>query len=225
MRFCPVLFSAAVGTVLVSGEKFEVATAGPAGGEVVRSLFEEKHRPLYLVSSDFGNSSSSRSSRSSSEDKTVTVGLFHFPPFTFETKGADGAAKRYSGAEVSLVKVIIESLGMKPVFQVRDRSIAFNRQFRYVYCMCSQTPSDGKNNWGERLSNGTWTGLVGDIYQGVVDVGMAEFFNKANKIGYMDPSEFYLFDHFCFVRKKPEPYPQFLQVYTKFHQAGSAICE
>ncbi len=135
MRFCPVLFSAAVGTVFVSGEKFEVATAGPAGGEVVRSLFEEKHRPLYLVSSysdEFGNRSSSSSS-SSSEDKTVTVGLFHFPPFTFETTGADGAAKRYSGAEVSLVKVIIKSLGMKPVFQVRDRSIIFNRQLCYVY--------------------------------------------------------------------------------------------
>ncbi len=131
MRFCSILFSAAVGTALVEGEKYSVLTGDP-GDKAVRSLFEEKHRPLYLVSSyEFGNSSSSSSS--SSGNKTVTVGLFHFPPFTFETKGADGAAKHFSGAEVSLVKVIIESLGMKPVFQVRDRSIVFNGQLRYVY--------------------------------------------------------------------------------------------
>ncbi len=135
MHFFSVLFSAIVGTALVKGEKYSVLSGDPAGDKAVRSLFEEKHRPLYLVSSysdEFGNRSSSSSS-SSSEDKTVTVGLFHFPPFTFETTGADGAAKRYSGAEVSLVKVIIKSLGMKPIFQVRDRSIIFNRQLCYVY--------------------------------------------------------------------------------------------
>ena len=203
-----------------AGGSFLVPPNPDVAASILRDLFEDRLQPLTLVSFEgVGNNVSSTFLK---ENEVVRVGLFHFPPFTFETLGADGT-RSYSGVEVSLVKVIIESLGMRIVFQVCWQ-VKFKFELFWVFCpiyflyrsflisYLIQTPSDGQNHWGVQKSDGNWTGLLGDVYHGIVDVGMAEFFDKASKNRHMDPSEFYFYDHFCFVQRKPEPVPHFLQV-------------
>ncbi len=138
----------------------------------------------------------SSSKKTAFSGQTLKVGLFHYPPFTFAEEGPDGL-KTFRGVEVSLAEVIAESLGMKPRFQ---------------------EPLDGKN-WGSIKENGSSSGLIHDVIHGIVDVGMAEFFNKPLKSAYADPSEFYTFDHYCFVRARPRQEPQWQKFVRPFSLA------
>jgi len=77
----------------------------------------------------------------------IKAGSFHYPPFSYVINGTFNG-----GVEVTILKEIAAALGKKVVFS---------------------TPSDG-NLWGEIYSNGSLDGLMGDIHDGVVDVGFAQ---------------------------------------------------
>ena len=115
---------------------------------------------------------------------TLTVGLFHFPPFTFESDDDDDSLR---GVEVTILREVASALGLAPRFL---------------------RPSDGSGDWGSLLANGTATGLIRDVVDGAVDVGAAEFFNDELRNRYADPSDFYTYDHYCFVLAKPPPAPR-----------------
>ena len=178
-------------TVLFSAPMSSASLA--MDGEKIRRMFESGHS-LTLPDPRMGEKEDQR--RTSFRGETLKVGLFHFPPFTFEEEGP-GGEKHFRGVEVSLARVVAESLGMRLHFQ---------------------TPLDGKN-WGSVKKNGSSSGLIHDVIHGIVDVGMAEFFNKPSKNGFADPSEFYTFDHYCFVRAKPQPQPQWQKFIRPFSLA------
>ncbi len=134
----------------------------------------------------------------------VLVGLFHFPPFTYEKTEEDGT-KKYSGVEVTLVRAVFS---MKSYFYQRIQYMLNSAQVTSLaeslgLTPLFRTPSDGVHHWGNSLPNGSANGLFRDIASGAVDVGIGEYFRKPNKRGFMDPSEHYMFDHFCFVRRRP----------------------
>ena len=113
--------------------------------------------------------------------------MFNFPPFTIEQRNSPTP----QGIEANIIKTVSESLGFK--------SVKF------------QKPSDG-GRWGRIYSNGTWTGLLRDIKDGVVHVGSAQFFNIMQRNGGMDPTEFWDLDGFCFVLKKPDPLSKWIGI-------------
>ncbi len=123
----------------------------------------------------------------------LKVGCFHYPPFTFKTELENGTFG-YRGVEVSLVSEIASSLGLAPEFH---------------------SPRDG-TAWGTVYKNGSVDGLFGDIVEGVVDVGMAEYFYYPGRIAISLPSEFYIMEHFCFTRMKPAPVPRWQALLRPF---------
>ncbi len=125
--------------------------------------------------------------------KTLKVGCFHFPPFTIVKEDGNGTLS-YSGVEVSLVRVVAKSLGLEPEFH---------------------SPSDGKA-WGFIYENGSSDGLLRDVIEGVVDVGMAEYFYYPKRTRVSHASDFYTLEHFCFVRRKPRPIPQWQALIRPF---------
>ena len=126
--------------------------------------------------------------------RELVVGCFHFPPFTVVSVDKDGRETR-SGVEVSLVKIIAGHLGYKTV------------TFR--------SPADGRF-WGNLYANGTMNGLINEVSNGMVDVGMAEYFNYVTRNRIATPSDFYHFDYFCFARAKPRPSPKWMQLFKPF---------
>ncbi len=125
----------------------------------------------------------------------IKVGLFHLPPFTYKEGGENATEYTYSGMEVSLIKAICNNLGLGITFQ---------------------EPSDGGDWGGINPVDGTSTGLIHDVIYGKVDVGIAEFFSKPEKNAVADPSEFYTFDHYCFVRSPPPPMPKWQNLVRPF---------
>ncbi len=117
-----------------------------------------------------------------SSSNVLTAGVFHFPPFTsINNLDDDNDDIGISGGiDVKLISTIAQSLNCKVNFV---------------------QPSDGKM-WGNVFSNGSGNGLIGDILSGKVDLGAAEYFNKPFRNEFLDPSELYAFDYFCFVLKR-----------------------
>ncbi len=124
----------------------------------------------------------------------LTVGNFHFPPFTFISVDPSTGEKSYAGIDVAILRLVAAVLGHELRFQ---------------------SPSDG-GNWGTVFANGTSTGLIGDVIADVVDVGSAEFFIQSRRIAYADPSSFYFFDYFCFILSKPPKSPRWMHMLMPF---------
>ena len=98
------------------------------------------------------------------QDKTnLIVGNFDYPPFSVITKKNDEIS--YRGMEVNLVKSLAAGL---------DLDVRFQR------------PLDG-GVWGDviHLDNGTivTSGLIGDVVNANVDVGIAQFFVMSHRYG------------------------------------------
>ncbi len=130
----------------------------------------------------------------------LKVGCFHFPPFTVIAE-AEGE-KLYSGVEVTLADEIAGLLGLELEFH---------------------PPSDGKV-WGAVYKNGTSDGLLGDVIRGEVDVGMAEFFYNRHRMRLSLASDFYVFEHLCFVRRKPAPMPHWKSILMPFTKDVWGAC-
>ncbi len=125
----------------------------------------------------------------------LIAGVFDFPPFTYECDNPVVPGTPYCGIEVTILKAVADALQMKLVLQ---------------------TPSDGNNHWGSYYPNGTTDGLLGDVFQGTVDIGAGEFFNQVYRNELMDPSDFYNYDYFCFLLKTPPPAPEWVQLIKPF---------
>ena len=110
--------------------------------------------------------------------RSLVVGTFHYPPFITKN-GVDG----YSGIEVKILKTVASLL---------DHDLIFTN------------PSDG-GLWGEVFLNGTAHGLVKDILEARVDVGIAQMFNKPVKNKFIQPSYPYDLDGYCWLVKNPKP--------------------
>lgn len=108
---------------------------------------------------------------------TFIVGNFHYPPFTRVDDGQIG------GIEINLVKAVAQHMAMNVVFK---------------------RPSDGLK-WGSVFDNGTVNGLIKDVMDGVVHLGHGQFFTHYYRVQILDMTEFYDFDDFCVLTKKPQP--------------------
>lgn len=120
-------------------------------------------------------------------NRPVKVSTFFVPPTTVECK--EDKDKK-CGRDPNLIRVIGEIL-----------------QFRPIFSPLAQVGS----KWGNKLNNGTWTGLIGEVSRGEVTLGVANVFMTLH---YMEQVEFsYPYDISCstFLTPPPELWPQ---IYT-----------
>lgn len=103
----------------------------------------------------------------------------------------------YEGYEISLMKDLAESMDLS---------------WELV------PPTDG-GLWGEIRSDGSATGLVGDIKYGKSDVGSAHLFITEERTRHIDYTKPYTFDSVCFFLQKPPLNPKWMDMIFLFDQA------
>ena len=125
-------------------------------------------------------------------DRSVKVTTFNVPPTTIDCKeGKD----QICGRDPNLIRVIGEVLHFQPIFS---------------------SPVQIKSKWGDKLENGTWTGLIGEVSRGETVLGVANVFMTLH---YMEQVEFsYPYDISCstFLTPSPELWPQLYALIKPF---------
>ncbi len=112
----------------------------------------------------------------------LTASAVEYPPFYIP--GEEGEAR---GIEVELVRAVASSLG---------GSVAVG------------PPTDG-GIWGDDFDgDGVFSGMVGDLQAGRVDLGFSQLFVKEERRGFMDFTLEYDYEYACFLVKKYPPLPQ-----------------
>ncbi|XP_071531472.1 probable glutamate receptor [Panulirus ornatus] len=88
------------------------------------------------------------------QGRTLTIVTIHRPPFTFISRGEDGSVDTdtASGMDIDILNLLQRRLGFT---------------YRLVYSY--------DDNWGSKLSNGTWDGMVGMVQRQEADLGVAPF--------------------------------------------------
>nr|XP_027220216.1 glutamate receptor ionotropic, delta-1-like [Penaeus vannamei] len=84
--------------------------------------------------------------------RVLRIVTIHRPPFVFLEMNSEGKITRTTGFAFEMLKELQRKLG-----------------FRYELVL----PYDG--NWGNKLKNGTWNGMVGMVHRKEVDLGVAPF--------------------------------------------------
>ncbi|XP_047477878.1 glutamate receptor ionotropic, delta-1-like [Penaeus chinensis] len=127
-----------------------------------RLLFQDDRRLGFRPASAMHECSPPRSHRALARhqlrlalrDRVLTIVTIHRPPFTFVPRLADGGVDegKVSGFDFEMLHHLQERLGFS---------------YRLVYSY------DG--NWGSRMANGTWNGMVGMVARKEADMGVAPF--------------------------------------------------
>ena len=116
---------------------------------------------------------------------------FPYEPYTILDEGQSD----YRGLEVKIFKTIAEKLNLK--------SYSIKR------------PSDG-GLWGEEISPGRFTGLMGDLQRDKADIGWAQLFIIPNRAKIIDYTSAYDIDYLCYMLAKPPPLPPWTAVVLPF---------
>lgn len=126
-------------------------------------------------------------------DKDLKVTTFLSPPTTIECKYDD--QNQLCGRDPNLIRAIGEILHFRPIFL---------------------PPKLKGSKWGDRLNNGTWTGLIGDVSSGTTTLGVANVFTTQHYTEQVEMS--YPYDISCstFLTPPPEPWPQFYALIKPF---------
>ncbi|XP_045036355.1 ionotropic receptor 21a isoform X1 [Daphnia magna] len=117
-------------------------------------------------------------------NRPVKVSTFFVPPTTVKCKEDED---QNCGRDPNLIRVIGEILRFQPIF--------------------SSSAQVG-SKWGNKLDNGTWTGLIGEVSRGEVTLGVANVFMTLHYIKQVEFS--YPYDISCstFLTPPPELWPQ-----------------
>ena len=115
--------------------------------------------------------------------RRLKANTFDFPPFTYKT------AEGYSGLEHKIISAIAENLHFK----------------------LDISPPPNGEQWGEFI-NGTYNGLVGQIYRGKSDIGWANFWVSHKFLRYIDFTSPFRNANICFMLKRPPPLPQWMAI-------------
>jgi hypothetical protein len=76
-------------------------------------------------------------------------------------------------------------------------------------------PANGEI-WGTDFRNGTWTGIRGDVVNGISDVTLCAIVLTNDNNVVMDPTITYIRGGFVWVVPNPKPYPRWLSVFRVF---------
>lgn len=79
----------------------------------------------------------------------------------------------------------------------------------------STTVSAPDNSWGD-LSNGTWTGLLGELEKGNANLTINFFIPSPERVEYFDSSMPYMSEGFGFALRMPDPIPQWKSLLKPF---------
>lgn len=126
-------------------------------------------------------------------NRPVKVTTFQVPPTTIYCK--EGNDQQTCGRDPNLIRVIGEVLHFQPVFS---------------------SPVQIESKWGNKLEDGTWTGLIGEVSRGETILGVANVFMTLH---YMEQVEFsYPYDISCstFLTPSPELWPQLYALIKPF---------
>lgn len=131
-------------------------------------------------------------------NRPVKVTTFLSPPTTIIRRCKDGTSNDHQqmcGRDPNLIRVIGEVLHFRPVFS---------------------SPAQPGSKWGNKLDNGEWTGLIGEVSRGVTTLGVANVFMTVH---YIEQVEFsYPYDMSCstFLTPSPELWPQLYALIKPF---------
>ncbi|EFX84302.1 hypothetical protein DAPPUDRAFT_99799 [Daphnia pulex] len=128
-------------------------------------------------------------------NRQVKVTTFLSPPTTIRCKDGIINGHQMCGRDPNLIRVIGEVLHFRPVFS---------------------SPAQPGSKWGNKLDNGEWTGLIGEVSRGVTTLGVANVFMTVH---YIEQVEFsYPYDMSCstFLTPSPELWPQLYALIKPF---------
>ena len=128
---------------------------------------------------------------------TLNVATFDHPPSVVYTYDDDNVIKNRFGVDMQIVQTVAKAMN-----------------FRLNFIEVSK-----KERWGYQMSNGTWTGLVGQLYYEKADLGVCNVFmveKRWNQIRYTAP---YNFERGCFVAPAPKPLSRWMSPALPFAQA------
>lgn len=125
------------------------------------------------------------------QNRRVKVSAFIIPPTTIEC-AADSS--KICGRDPNLVSTLGKMLNFTPEF----------------------VPPPAKSKWGDKLSNGTWTGIIGDVSRGVTTLGVANIFTTLHYIEQVDISYPYDFSCSTFLTPARQPLPQWFTLIKPF---------
>ncbi|XP_076346661.1 glutamate receptor ionotropic, delta-2-like [Tachypleus tridentatus] len=124
--------------------------------------------------------------------RTLKVGCVHvFPFFMLDVK--EGKVEGTGGIEFHLLKTMAQYLNFK---------------FELV------TPAD--RHWGSKMSNGTWTGMIGLVHRKEADFAMSEIsrtFEREEAVEYTDP---HMLDPVLFLTRSPGEKPRAFVILRPF---------
>lgn len=127
-------------------------------------------------------------------NRPVKVTTFLSPPTTIRCK--DGIINdQMCGRDPNLIRVIGEILHFRPVLS---------------------SPAQPGSKWGNKLDNGEWTGLIGEVSRGETTLGVANVFMTLH---YIEQVKFsYPYDISCstFLTPSPELWPQLYALIKPF---------
>ncbi len=146
-----------------------------------------------------------------SKRKTVVAAGFHFPPYSvldFETGRVRVTSDsweacfrhtrllQHSGIEYDITATVVNALR-------RDMKV--------------QLPGDGAF-WGRETppGSGNYTGLLGELQHGRVDVGWANLYKIHSRSQFMDFTVWYWMTENCALTEKSKPYPKIMALLLIF---------
>ncbi|XP_040575409.1 ionotropic receptor 21a-like isoform X1 [Lepeophtheirus salmonis] len=120
--------------------------------------------------------------------RTLKTSSFLFQPYiTAKKVDENGVITEYGGIETQILKQLSLSL-----------------DFKYNSII---PPTDGLK-WGSELSDGSFTGLIGDVMFERTDIAFAQFFITPSRMDRIDFTQPYDIDKVCFMVIKPPPLAQ-----------------
>ncbi|XP_076029745.1 ionotropic receptor 21a-like isoform X2 [Oratosquilla oratoria] len=123
----------------------------------------------------------------------LRVVTFNHPPVVIFENQEDGSIF-YDGLEIRLLKTLASSLNFD--FEIEQ-------------------PRDGEK-WGRQLSNGSWSGAMGETIRGEADVSFANYFITQDRLSLMDMTNPHYIDYTCFITPMPAPLPRYSAVVWPF---------
>lgn len=124
-------------------------------------------------------------------NRNVKVSAFSIPPTTVRCQNDPST---FCGRDAKLIHTLSDKLSFTPEFVV--------------------PPAMSK--WGDKLSNGTWTGLIGDVSRGTTTLGVANIFTTSHYIEQLDMSYPYDFSCSTFLTPPLQPLSQWITLIKPF---------
>ncbi|XP_071539261.1 ionotropic receptor 21a-like [Panulirus ornatus] len=126
----------------------------------------------------------------------VKVSTFMYEPVIFLRRAENGTVVSRYGIDIEVVTAIARVLNITLEFK--------------------ETPKG--ETWGEKLENGSWFGLMGQLQRNEVEIGLANLFVSSHWLEVLDLTAPYAHEITCFMTRVEPPLPHWQALAYPFHK-------